>query len=295
MRPRKSEVDSRVSYHCQGRCSSCCSYARDRRIGRKQHSLRYSDDNGQICSRCNVYKSWDNYARTKSGRDRVHTNCKLCHKLSYYGELTPDEYQFMLEHSNDTCYVCGREPDPVKALAIDHDHNSGEIRGLLCDRCNLCLGLMKDSLSSLDQAVLYLSQAKPIIPERLEFPYSIDEEGIVCRYCGIHQLPTSFQLNNKGTGRGRICNRCRSYSSKYKITVHQYNQLVERQSSSCAVCRTVTGKLQVDHDHECCPGKNTTCGKCIRGLLCGPCNQSLGLVADNKVILTSMIQYLRKT
>lgn len=61
----------------------------------------------------------------------------------------------------------------------------------------------------------------------------------------------------------------------YSISEERYWQLYEAQDGRCGVCRWAQGKarrLAVDHDHSCCSGK-TSCGKCVRGLLCVRCNQ----------------------
>jgi hypothetical protein len=68
------------------------------------------------------------------------------------------------------------------------------------------------------------------------------------------------------------------------ITEDQFNGLLERQDYSCAICREPFGdrRICVDHDHNCCKPepdrKLRTCGKCIRGLLCVPCNTGLGFI-----------------
>jgi hypothetical protein len=73
---------------------------------------------------------------------------------------------------------------------------------------------------------------------------------------------------------------------KYGITSEQYNALYELQGGRCYLCRHATGKskrLTVDHDHGCCP-EPPCCGRCVRGLLCSNCNQSvLGWAARDKV------------
>jgi hypothetical protein len=51
--------------------------------------------------------------------------------------------------------------------------------------------------------------------------------------------------------------------------------------------------LVVDHDHECCPGK-TSCGKCVRGLLCHHCNTALGYARNNPTILRALADYLER-
>jgi hypothetical protein len=66
------------------------------------------------------------------------------------------------------------------------------------------------------------------------------------------------------------------------------------QNGVCKICgepEKYKNRLSVDHDHSCCPGI-TSCGKCIRGLLCSNCNRVLGQVNDDKGLLQKMIDYL---
>lgn len=66
---------------------------------------------------------------------------------------------------------------------------------------------------------------------------------------------------------------------KYSMTPEEYAALLVAQGGTCALCDRAQSpdgrQLSVDHDHDCCPGK-TTCGECVRGLLCSPCNRLLG-------------------
>jgi hypothetical protein len=61
---------------------------------------------------------------------------------------------------------------------------------------------------------------------------------------------------------------------RHGLTPERYAALLESQGGVCADCRTAT-TLTVDHAHACCPGKYS-CGKCVRALLCGPCNDKRG-------------------
>ena len=63
----------------------------------------------------------------------------------------------------------------------------------------------------------------------------------------------------------------------YGLAPGRYAALYAAQGGRCAICRRATGKakkLAVDHDHRCCPGP-VSCGRCVRGLLCGPCNRDV--------------------
>ncbi len=75
--------------------------------------------------------------------------------------LTIEEYDRLFLAQNGLCAICGN-PETTKAgtvrLAVDHNHETNEIRGLLCNRCNWLLGLVKDSPQLLAQAITYLSK-----------------------------------------------------------------------------------------------------------------------------------------
>ena len=55
------------------------------------------------------------------------------------------------------CRICGRHQRELKLpLAVDHNHKTGHIRGLLCHRCNFILGLASDNVQLLTQVIEYL-------------------------------------------------------------------------------------------------------------------------------------------
>lgn len=60
------------------------------------------------------------------------------------------------------CAICGQfdGTGKWKKLVIDHDHNTGKIRGLLCNECNRGIGYLKDSVDILEKSVEYLKQHK---------------------------------------------------------------------------------------------------------------------------------------
>ena len=118
------------------------------------------------CSKCNQTKSLsDFYIIPKSGNP--HGSCKECFKLSskrsreklgrehrknyelqwHYG-IGLEEYNEMLNQQGGKC-ACGSTTgrSNAEALHVDHDHNTGLIRGLLCHRCNRAIGLVDDPAS----------------------------------------------------------------------------------------------------------------------------------------------------
>lgn len=82
-----------------------------------------------------------------------------------YG-LTRDDYLRMLDERNRLCDICHKPETSlgnngrIKNLSIDHDHDTGEVRGLLCNNCNRSLGLLGDSIELLQSAIDYLRRAE---------------------------------------------------------------------------------------------------------------------------------------
>ncbi len=76
--------------------------------------------------------------------------------------LTPDDYDRMLNEQNNGCAICGADDPRNKRdhFAIDHDHETDEIRGLLCQGCNTGIGLLGDDIERLEAAAAYLRKHK---------------------------------------------------------------------------------------------------------------------------------------
>jgi hypothetical protein len=72
-----------------------------------------------------------------------------------YG-ISLDEYDRMLEKQNGVCAVCSKPPNG-RRLHVDHDHKTGEIRGLLCSGCNVALGAVNDNTSVLQKLISYIT------------------------------------------------------------------------------------------------------------------------------------------
>lgn len=70
--------------------------------------------------------------------------------------LTKEEYQAKEQAQNYVCAICSNKCS--RALAVDHDHSTGKIRGLLCSGCNRGIGYLKDDISILKKAIAYLEQ-----------------------------------------------------------------------------------------------------------------------------------------
>jgi hypothetical protein len=93
----------------------------------------------------------------------------------------------------------------------------------------------------------------------------------------------------------RLAAAVRRTKDTYSITEDQYQAILRSQDGRCALCRRargVTKRLAVDHDHACCIGPKS-CGRCVRGLVCGPCNDILAHLRDDPLAFLRGADYLR--
>lgn len=139
---------------CQRYCSPACRIA-DRRCSRCSAPLPV-DRKLMYCAPCAAELATE---RRLLPHVRAATSASI--RLRTFG-IDAEEYARMEAAQGGVCAIC-REPETVtsrngfvKALAVDHDHDSGAVRGLLCSRCNTAVGLMQDDTARLRAAVAYL-------------------------------------------------------------------------------------------------------------------------------------------
>jgi hypothetical protein len=81
------------------------------------------------------------------------------YSLRYRYGISQQEYDILLKNQNDTCAICKRDAKQMTYfLHTDHNHITGEVRGLLCAPCNVYLGYIRDSITTLKNAMDYLGE-----------------------------------------------------------------------------------------------------------------------------------------
>ena len=144
----------------------------------------------KTCSMCHEAKSLNDFHNNKAARDGKTSRCKVCASAAtrkWYAEnlewargssarsrknnpdaywrryykreygITLDQYNEMLEVQGGVCAICGNTCQTRSRLAVDHDHETGKVRGLLCNGCNRGIGLLNDSPELLRAAIGYLT------------------------------------------------------------------------------------------------------------------------------------------
>lgn len=133
----------------------------------------------KICTKCELLRPYEDFGKLTIGVNGLAWECTPCrqeyHK-GYYQKnrqtlcrkstenrrkrqfgVGPEQYQEMLEKQGFACAICLRVPQAGdKALAVDHDHKGGQVRGLLCMKCNQSIGRFEDDPETLIRAAGYL-------------------------------------------------------------------------------------------------------------------------------------------
>lgn len=73
------------------------------------------------------------------------------------------DYDAMLLAQGGTCALCRKPPGPRRKLAVDHDHDTGRIRGLLCAHCNTSLGALGDTPAAIEKVLAYVRSEVPAV------------------------------------------------------------------------------------------------------------------------------------
>lgn len=134
------------------------------------------------CNRCKIPKQREEFYTASYSGGKHRQPCKECHRANkrrdyaenggidkVYAQLLKDKYGLTLEEYNrkvreqgNRCAVC-RRPESVKGkdgrvrrLAVDHDHATGVVRGLLCVRCNLIVWALEDNHTTLPMIENYI-------------------------------------------------------------------------------------------------------------------------------------------
>jgi len=135
----------------------------------------------KTCSKCKEEKDYNAFSKNRLSKDGYQSECKSCKNA--YGKkhrkdkgsqfirakrlekdfsISIEEYNIIFIEQHGVCSICNKAETRLNNkgqphyLAVDHNHNTGEVRGLLCSACNRGLGLLGDNPRLLKSALNYL-------------------------------------------------------------------------------------------------------------------------------------------
>jgi hypothetical protein len=127
----------------------------------KNRNQKWAKENPEI-NRENA-KKWnrENRERFNENKRRSAKNnpdsCKNIQLRNKFG-ITLEEYKNILAKQKGCCAICGEKCRTGKDLAVDHNHKTSKVRGLLCQGCNIGLGQFKESKIIFSNAIRYLKK-----------------------------------------------------------------------------------------------------------------------------------------
>lgn len=148
-------------------CKICNNYRLEKLFNLKERILG-EEVIYPICNSCEGNTFNDDVWR-KEQIERIHEN-----SLMYAGfletykkyNITKEKFIELFKKQKGSCKICGKHASELKrSLAIDHCHTTSKVRGLLCNKCNLMLGLSNDDIKILRKAVIYLNESVGIVKD----------------------------------------------------------------------------------------------------------------------------------
>lgn len=138
-------------------------------------------DQELLCTSCRQILPVAAFAIRKDTKvPRVRSNCRACltaaqtlknrenhddaqvywwsRQIAKYG-LTPESWRELWDSQGQQCAICGAKDNGKKRFHVDHDHVSGEVRGILCTTCNGGIGQLQDDPDVVFKAFVYLTRA----------------------------------------------------------------------------------------------------------------------------------------
>lgn len=125
----------------------------------KENNPEYLEKQKRNCeewSKKNQARKRENEKNWLAKQDKDYSFIKTLQKY----RLTPDDYNELLSRQDNKCAICNKVPKENKRLHVDHDHNTGLVRGLLCFRCNFGLSYFAENYDNINRAAKYLESAE---------------------------------------------------------------------------------------------------------------------------------------
>lgn len=126
------------------------------------------------CRGCKGRFPTDFFGRDKKQPDGLNRVCRECRRIEMLHQryrMTAEDYGALLRAQGFACGICHLSPD--SPLHVDHDHDTGVVRGLLCGPCNRAIGALR-TIPMLAAAIKYLARAEIAVASQ---PVGPSEDG----------------------------------------------------------------------------------------------------------------------
>ena len=137
-------------------CSVC---KQNKPLDEFYNSKQTKDGKGYRCKSCD-YKARKKWTENNPERSRQSTRAR---NLKFKYNITIQDYEELLAKQDYKCGICGSTENNISkdynTFSVDHDHQTGVVRGLLCNQCNRGLGMLGDTIESLENALDYLKNS----------------------------------------------------------------------------------------------------------------------------------------
>lgn len=237
----------------------------------------------KFCPKCDEVKPVAAFGRNRSAQDGLTSYCLPCHNVATaeirrrnhgsqrnymlkrrYG-VTEQQVDALLRKQGGICVICLRAP----ATHVDHNHETGLFRGVLCFSCNGALGQFDDDPRRLRDAATYL-ESRGHHAERMVLDL------------GRRTLAARREDGRRNPASKAGSSRHYRLRERYGIGESDERRLIAVQCGLCAICCDSPAR-DVDHDHVT---------GAVRGVLCSGCNSGMGQFKDDPVALRRAADYL---
>src|SRR3990167_10076450 len=141
-------------------------YYSEHREERLEYARKYRESHAEEMRAAHkewYYKNRDEVLKQKRAMDKINRKKQSIkareRKLKKIYSITIEEYRNLLNEQGGVCLGCRKSPNG-KDLCVDHNHETGRIRGLLCSGCNLIIGHAEDNVMVLENLIEYLQNAQ---------------------------------------------------------------------------------------------------------------------------------------
>lgn len=149
------------------KCKECTKDIACARRGGKRRGHFQVTPGERKCKNCHEIKPNEEFTqigKDKDGNAYRNGTCRPCRQLIDYLRrygIDREEYDSALKRQLGLCAICGNVNNSNRRLAIDHNHVTGQFRGLLCTNCNIGLGHLKADIGAelLEKAISYIKHA----------------------------------------------------------------------------------------------------------------------------------------